>query len=142
MIPDQTVDVNGCVFTHQDILAVVDAFYRRVETDALLKVPFGSVEDWPEHIAKLTHFWWTRFGGKSYMDVEYSPPLKHYRAGFNREFLSRWLSLFHQTLQEKLTPDQAKMWKTIADRMGEGLSLKNDMMIERFGPLRDTSIPI
>lgn len=120
------VQVNGIVFSHKDISKVVDAFYRKVEHDSILKVPFRSVHDWPEHIKRLTHFWWIRFGGKPYMFSHYNPVTKHYFAGFNQEFLSHWLKLFHQTLNEKLSPQQAMIWKTISEQMGRGLSIRNE----------------
>lgn len=123
---DAVVIVNGVSFTHNDILCVVDQFYRQVEHDPILSVPFKSVGDWPEHIQRLTHFWWVKFGGKVYSFNQYNPVSKHFFAGFNRELLSRWLMLFHQTLDNCLRADQAALWKLVSERMGEGLLMKND----------------
>lgn len=127
-----TVEVNGIVFSHEDISRVVDAFYRKVEQDSLLKVPFRSVQDWPEHIRRLTHFWWIRFGGKPYMVSQYNPVAKHYFAGFNQEFLDHWLGLFHQTLNEKLDSHQALLWKTISEQMGQSLSIRNEHLKKEY----------
>lgn len=127
-----TVHVNGVEFTHQEIQSVVDDFYGQVANDPLLSVPFQSVHDWPDHIQRLTHFWWTRFGGRPYMNVSYNPPLKHFHAGFNQEFLTRWLELFHATLAKHLKEPQSKLWALISSRMGEGLSMKNEMLKKHF----------
>lgn len=129
---EKTVNVNGVTFTHDDIFNVVDDFYTQVQADPILQVPFRSVGDWPEHIQKLTHFWWTRFGGKPYLFNYYNPVAKHFFAGFNRDLLTRWLSIFHETLQAHLTPEQVALWKSISEKMGEGLSMKNELFRREY----------
>ncbi len=131
----QTTDeiiVNGVSFTHGDIYNVVDDFYTRIQGDVMLKVPFQSVHDWPEHIQRLTHFWWIRFGGKPYMFAEYNPVLKHFFAGFDGLFLSRWLQLFYETLCSHLNPDQIQLWKMVTERMGQSLSIRNEHFKEYY----------
>lgn len=129
---EKSVNVNGVDFAHDDIFRVVDDFYTRIQNDSVLRVPFGSVGDWPEHIQRLTHFWWVRFGGKPYLFNHYNPVAKHFFAGFNREFLTRWLSIFHETLQGHLKPEQAMLWKMISERMGEALSMKNELFRREY----------
>jgi hemoglobin len=121
------LEVNGIVFAHEDFFRVVDDFYTRIQHDPVLQVPFRSVHDWPDHIKRLTHFWWVRFGGKPYLFNHYKPVAKHFFAGFNRDFLTRWLFIFHQTLDTHLKPDQAALWKAVSERMGEALTMKNEM---------------
>lgn len=120
------INVNGVQFTHKDIYNVVDDFYTRIQQDSILQIPFQSVGDWPEHVQRLTHFWWIRFGGQAYLFSHYNPVAKHFFAGFNRELLARWLSIFYDTLKTHLKPDQAELWRLISERMGEGLSMKNE----------------
>lgn len=122
------VKVENIDFSHQDIFSVVDSFYRQVAQDQLLKEPFKSVQDWPEHIERLTHFWWIRFGGQPYMFSQYNPILKHFYAGFNRKLLEHWLKLFQKVLDEKLTQQQANLWKEISAVMGQGLNARNEML--------------
>lgn len=129
---DETLVINGVMFTHGDIFSVVDDFYTRVQKDALLQVPFRSVHDWPEHIARLTHFWWIRFGGRIYMFSDYNPVLKHFFSGFNEEFLKRWLELFHQTLKEQLNEEQYMLWKSISEKMGKALSIRNETLKQQY----------
>lgn len=121
------VDINGVGINHEKIFNVVNSFYQKVEKDNLLKIPFQSVHDWPEHIERLTHFWWLRFGGKPYMFSHYNPVTKHYFAGFNKTLLEHWLHLFHKTLDEELTPEQAASWKEVSQQMGKALNFRNDI---------------
>jgi hemoglobin len=121
------VHPNGIEFSYRDINTVVDIFYRRIAEDPILKVPFQSVHDWPDHVDRLTNFWWMKFGGKPYLFAQYNPVGKHYFAGFNSELLKRWLGIFHEVLQSQLAPKQAELWTLISERMGHALSIKNEM---------------
>lgn len=121
------VEINGVNFTHADIFNVVDDFYTRIQNDSILQVPFRSVGDWPEHIQRLTHFWWIKFGGEPYLFGYYNPVAKHFFAGFSRDLLVRWLSIFHETLEAHLQPQQVALWKLISERMGQALSTKNEI---------------
>jgi hemoglobin len=122
-----SVSLNGTVFSYGEMRRVVDTFYRLVARDPVLQVPFQTVKDWPEHIERMTHFWWTKFGGAPYLRYQYDPVSKHFAAGFNRAFLSRWLTLFHETLHLCLSQEQFELWALIAERMGQGLSYKNEL---------------
>lgn len=124
-----TVSVNGVAFAHGDLFRVVDAFYAQVAVDPVLRVPFQTVQHWPEHIARLTHFWWIRFGGRAYLATAYNPVIKHAAAGFNDDLLQRWLTLFHATVQAHLAPVQADLWIRISTRMGSALSVQNDQYL-------------
>jgi hemoglobin len=126
--PEETIQPQGTVFSHEDLRLVVDGFYNKVAVDPLLKVPFSSVHDWPEHIARLTHFWWIRLGGKPYMFTHYNPIQKHFYAGFNETFLERWLSLFHETMREHLKEEQVQVWKAISENMGRVLNQRNEAL--------------
>lgn len=132
MSNNSVVELNGIKFAHEDIFNVVDDFYTRIQHDPVLQVPFKSVGDWPEHIQRLTHFWWVRFGGEPYMFNRYDPVAKHFFAGFNRELLTRWLAIFHDTLRTHLNSRQIALWKLISERMGESLSAKNEFFRSGF----------
>jgi hemoglobin len=132
--PTQEILVNGVSFTHADIGKVVDAFYRRVADDPVLKVPFSSVHDWPAHVARMTHFWWIRFGGAPYLMAQYNPVEKHFFAGFNADFLKRWLSLFRETVTANLRDDQSQFWALVTERMGHSLTIKNELYRSEYGP--------
>ena len=51
--------LTGEEFKIEEIKQVLSKFNLKVETDDLLKFPFQSVHNSPEHIERLTHFWWT-----------------------------------------------------------------------------------
>lgn len=132
MKEDRAVKPNGITFTHDDIHKVVDEFYAHIQLDPQLSLAFKSVHDWPEHVRRLTHFWWIRLGGKPYMFSDYNPVPKHYFAGFNAELLQRWLQLFHITLQQHLNNEQYQLWKELSEQMGQGLSLRNELFRKQY----------
>lgn len=70
---EEYIIVQSIKFTFGDINTVVNEFYAKVAIDNHLHRPFSVVDDWPHHIDRLTHFWWIRFGGSPYMDVQYDP---------------------------------------------------------------------
>lgn len=131
-LPEAELNVYGVHFRWLDISKVITLFYQRVAVDQLLRIPFASVEDWPHHIERLTHFWWIRFGGPPYLDVRYDPIGKHFESGFNHHFLERWLELFDRILRETLNPQQAKLWQEFATSMGASLERNNELMIARY----------
>ncbi|MGE3609294.1 MAG: group III truncated hemoglobin [Bacteriovoracaceae bacterium] len=130
--PNDFIKIRAIQLSFQDIQSVVENFYEKVAKDHLLKVPFESVKDWPHHTENLTHFWWTRFGGQSYRETTYDPIGKHYKAGFNTQFLERWLDLFREVLYQTLTENQAQLWEAIATQMGSALSRNNEFIKQRL----------
>jgi hemoglobin len=124
---NEKVILKDVSFTHAEIAQVVNDFYTNVATDPLLQKPFSTVKDWPHHIERMTHFWWIKFGGTPYLPGFYDPVSKHYLAGFNSEFLARWLDLFERSLKKNLHSQQAQLWLIIASRIGEALTFKNEM---------------
>lgn len=128
----EVLSLNGIEFTHHDIHTVVDRFYSRVQNDPILSVPFMSVHDWPDHVKRLTHFWWIRFGGTPYMLAQYNPVEKHFFAGFNNELLAHWLKLFHETLNDTLRKEQCEIWALASSRMGHALTAKNEMYKQEY----------
>jgi len=126
------VTVNGVVFEYGDIFSVIDNFYHRVQMDAELKVPFQSVHDWPEHVARLVHFWWIKFGGAPYLFGYYNPVAKHFFAGFNDQLLKRWKNIFGDVLKDHLKNEQAALWAQIVEQMGKSLTIKNESFKKEY----------
>ena len=125
---DESLDIHSLIFTFGDINNVIKKFYAKVQEDDHLHGPFSVVDDWPHHIDRLTHFWWIRFGGNPYMDVQYDPVQKHFETGFSLGLLEIWLDLFKETLNETLSPAQLELWSEFADRIGVALNRNNEMM--------------
>lgn len=105
------------------IRQVVDHFYDRVREDPLLGPRFSVVSDWPEHKAKLTHFWWVALGGPAYAPYHYRVVAAHQIAGVQSSEIAHWLNLFADTLQTTIPKSQAEAWLLRARAMGKSLSL-------------------
>lgn len=129
---DELIEVRGTSFTFGDINQVVKNFYRQVAEHRHLKVPFSTVEDWPHHIDNLTHFWWIRFGGRPYLEVQYNPVQKHFETGYNEEFLDMWLTLFKDVLDSTLSKNQANLWFMFAEGIGNALTYHNEAMKKHY----------
>lgn len=123
---EEFITINGISISHGEIFRVVDDFYTRIQADPVLQIPFRSVHDWPDHIKRLTHFWWIRMGGRPYLFNQYNPVVKHFFAGFNRELLARWISIFEDTLKTHLKTEQSEFWSMVVHRMGNALAAKNE----------------
>jgi hemoglobin len=105
------------------VKAVIGDFYNRVQEHPTLARPFGIVDDWEEHKAHLSHFWWVTLGGRPYRNKPYQVAHKHAMAGFTPELLVDWLSLFRTTLNSHLPPDTAAEWFARAANIGRSLKL-------------------
>lgn len=117
----------------QGIADVVDTFYDRIQGHPTLAAPFGRVEHWPEHKARLTHFWWVMLGGDPYLNVGFNVPLKHLEAGFTEALLVDWLALFGQVQRDLLPPELAEAWLGLATGMGRNLARMNASLVARQG---------
>lgn len=115
------------------IAAVVDAFYDRIQAHRTLAAPFGRVEHWPDHKARLTHFWWVMLGGEPYLSVDFNVPLKHFEAGFTEALLVDWLALFGDVQRDLLPPELAEAWFGLATGMGRNLARMNASLVARQG---------
>ncbi len=114
--------------THQAIglpaiAAVVDDFYDRIQRHPTLAEPFARVRDWPEHKARLTHFWWISLGGEAYRDDQYRVGPVHLALGIEPRLVDDWLALFRATLDEHLPPALADAWYLRAENMGRSIRL-------------------
>jgi hemoglobin len=105
---------------------VISDFYDAVQLHPKLREPFGIVEDWTEHKAHITHFWWTTLGGKPYRDRPYQVAVKHAEAGFTPELLVDWLALFRETLDRHLPKELADQWYARAAHIGRSLVLMHE----------------
>src|SRR5690606_22420918 len=114
------------LISREQVADVVDQFYERIRQHPTLREPFAVVQDWPEHKAILTHFWWVSLGGKRYLDYRYEVARKHMEAGFTPALLTDWLALFRETLREVLEPTLAEPWIKRAEMIGESLTMMHE----------------
>lgn len=86
----------------EQIAQLVDAFYKKVNTDDLLSPIFNDLAkvDWPEHLPKLTAFWCQMALGQS--GFHGNPAAKHVHFSgleqFTTAHFDRWISMFHATI--------------------------------------------
>lgn len=83
--------------TRDDIQVLVDSFYGRVRTDALLAPVFAHV-DWPHHLPVMYNFWSSMLlGDRSYAG---NPFQKHIGLAIDHAHFAQWLVLFKATVHE------------------------------------------
>lgn len=101
------------------IAAVVNAFYSRIRADTVLGPIFAAhVDDWPDHIEKLTRFW----SSVLMMSGRYKgTPLQNHLAipNLSAKHFQRWLGLFGDTLADLCTSDQADLFMSRAARIAQ-----------------------
>jgi hemoglobin len=103
---------------------LVDAFYARVRRDAELGPIFNdAIEDWPEHLEKLTAFWSSvMLTSGRYKGQPVPAHLKH-KARITPELFDRWLALWAQVTDELMTPQAAAALQDRAARIAQSLQL-------------------
>ena len=81
----------------------------------------SAVEDWDEHLAKLSDFWSSvmltsgRYKG--------NPMAAHIKQPIEPDFFDRWLGLWRETANEVFAPEAAEQFKFKAERIAESLKL-------------------
>lgn len=110
------------VLTLETIETVVRAFYARARSHPDLAEAFARVEDWEEHIARITHFWWLSLGGRRYRPDRFQVGPKHVALGVTGRQVDAWLALFEDTLQQQVNDERARAdWLQRARHMGRSI---------------------
>lgn len=90
---------------HDWIASVVSSFYDKARNDILIGYHFRNIPDFDEHIPRIVAFWELQLLGKTQTII--NRPFEiinvHVPLNIKRGELGRWLVLFRQTLNEKLT---------------------------------------
>jgi hemoglobin len=112
------------VITEQQLEQLVDRFYAKVREDEVLGPVFNAaVQDWPEHLEKLTAFWSSvmlttgRFKGNPMI-----AHLKH-KSVIEPAMFDRGLQLWRETASEVLDGADAAAVAAKAGRIAESLQL-------------------
>jgi hemoglobin len=112
----------------EDVFLLVSSFYTKVRKDATLGPFFKGIEDWDEHLDRLTTFWESSLFLKT---KYYGNPLKaHVKADTENDnkisdlHFGVWLNLWYQTIDELFKGDYAENAKRRARKMGTFLYLK------------------
>lgn len=128
----------GAPVTENDINALVDAFYAKVQDDAVIGPIFNeAVEDWQAHLALLKGFWASVLLGVG--QFKGNPLETHLKLPLSRKHFERWLALFAETATELLPKEKAKLFIDKSQRIAE--TFQRGMAARRggFGILLSTS---
>lgn len=113
------------LLTESEIRCVVKDFYARVQQDELLAPIFASKiadTDWPQHVNHITGFWSSIFLKTGQFSG--NPMQKHLGIeGLTPAHFTRWLTLFKNTADSALLPNQAKAMHTMAERIAQSLQM-------------------
>jgi len=111
-----------------DVSLLVAKFYEKVRIDGTLGPFFDRIEDWDEHLDRLTTFWESSL----FLQTKYygNPLEAHSKA--DREHGNKitelhfgvWLNLWFQTIDELFVGETADNAKRRARKMGTFLYLK------------------
>ena len=92
------------ISTSEDIKTLVNAFYEKVKADDVIGHIFNDVVkvDWPHHLPKMYAFWEFLLLGQ---DTYKGNPMEVHRKvhdiiPLTADHFTRWLHLFHQTVDE------------------------------------------
>lgn len=119
----------GLELTDEGLEALVGAFYARVRADAELGPVFNdAVDDWPEHLEKLSAFWSSvmrtsqNHEGGRYKGQPLPAHMKH-KSRITPALFARWLALWGETSDALMTPEAAAAVQAKAARIAESLQL-------------------
>ena len=114
-------EINGI----DDIRLLVDTFYSRASTDDLLAPIFEKRLFDGNHLAPLYNYWQTiLLHDETYQGVPFP---KHADLPLTHQHFDRWLSLFHQTIDDLFTGPLAETAKFKAIKMSEVFRYKMEL---------------
>jgi hemoglobin len=104
----------------QDLARLVARFYATVRTDALIGPVFNdAIDDWPEHLEKLTAFWSSlMLTSGRYKGAPMAAHLKH-RSRITPAMFERWLALWREATEAEVPPGVAALMQVKADRIAQ-----------------------
>ncbi|MGZ0073949.1 group III truncated hemoglobin [Sphingobium limneticum] len=115
----------------EELTPLVEEFYARVRADPALGPIFNdAIDDWPEHLGKLTAFWSSvMLTSGRYKGQPVPAHLKH-KARITPALFERWLALWVQTTNDRMTPEAAAALQAKARRIAESLQLAMFFQLE------------
>lgn len=122
LLTEDAIERTG--ITEEMIGELVTRFYGRVREDALLGPVFAIVQNWDEHLAKLTDFW----SSVVLMSGRYrgSPMRAHLPLSLSGDHFDRWLDLFEQTAREICPPAAAALFIDKARRIADSFEMASE----------------
>ena len=108
--------------SREDVSFLVTKFYEKVRKDDTLGPFFDRIENWDEHLDRLTTFWESSL----FLQTKYYGNLLEAHAKADREHDNKitelhfgvWLNLWYQTIDELFVGETAENAKRRARKMG------------------------
>jgi hemoglobin len=116
---------------------LVRSFYTTARRDTVIGHLFDGVQNWEEHIARITTFWSSvalltgRYHGQ--------PLAAHLPLPLERSHFARWLALFEQTAREICTQEGADYLMEKAQRIARSLEMGVGVSRGELPPVRNLS---
>lgn len=111
-----------------DVFLLVSRFYEKVRNNKDIGYFFDSIENWEEHLEKLTDFWESNLffvskysGNPQKVHIEVDSQNDH---SINEKHFGTWLNLWIQTLDENFEGERAERAKHNARKMATHLHIK------------------
>lgn len=115
------------ISTREDVYVLVSSFYDKVRKDKVLGPFFEIIEDWDEHLEKLTDFWQSNLFLKTRY---YGNPLDaHIKAdkannhSISELHFGRWLNLWFETIDQLFEGEIAQNAKQRARKMSTFMNM-------------------
>ena len=90
--------------TSEDVKLLIDTFYTKVREDDVIGYIFNDIAkvDWVKHLPRMYAFWeFLLIGGENYQGNPLEPHRKiNAMVPLTEAHFERWLSLFHQAVDE------------------------------------------
>ena len=112
------------LITEESLAELIPAFYARVRKDPLIGPLFNdAIDDWPEHLGKLTAFWSSvMLTSGRYKGSPMAAHLRHIDS-IKPVMFERWLEIWAETTADLMPPAAAAAMQEKAGRIGESLQL-------------------
>ena len=118
-----------------DVRLLVDEFYAAIRQDDLLNPIFTDVAavNWEEHLPKMYAFWnGLILGIPGYRGAPFPP---HTTLPVGREHFTRWVALFHATVDHHFTGTGAKRAKDAASSIAHTFATRLGVIDPMVGQL-------
>jgi len=117
------------ITSRKDVALLVSTFYARARAHEVLGPIFNNaVNDWEEHLSKITDFWENNlFFGRKYQGNPMRAHLKldqDHRQTISQEHFGHWLELWFATIDELFVGDTAVRAKERARMMAHNMFMR------------------
>jgi hemoglobin len=105
------------IYTMQDVMVLVDAFYAKARKNELIGPIFNEIigDQWPAHLEKMYRFWQTALLEETTYFGRPFPP--HATMPVEKKHFDEWVQLFNETVDELFKGPKADESKWRADKL-------------------------